>query len=402
MPPLPRLGEDQKFRDLSTFLARTLNPQMYSSVELPQGEVDKERRAWLYYVCFRRRNQFSGYIKLNGALTYTAGGIKGGGKSALIWNISANFRKFIGAYGSKDDEVLAALRAKKYARKIGGTMEKNLEGWDRGLIVGPPTTSVTSSWDYVSYDKLTLNDIFNHDVIVTPNRLFQTPTAFFTGTQRLVDTLWSRPFAPKGQNWFLQIFEAANILYARITMKRAKMDQAKAYLIFLMREMRHMGISMGMDSQYMVSLDREVRTNADYTFIKNMGSDMLPRDIKWMHHWVTPDGLAGMYPDEFVCKDKWGGIYLGRFKLPPWHKEPDEDIYKSLGIKFDFGDDALREELAAEDTEDVQMHKEIVEAFQRIRTIKGTARETGHDKETVKKHVLRHNDEQCSCYRGAT
>ena len=383
-------------RSFSEFLSWTLNPQKFVRVDISPQDLSKAEKNWMYYVCFRKRNQFSGHIDVDAPLRYVANGISGAGKSELIRNISAHFPKMIGLYGSGDDETLADLRAFDWRDKVGGRVGKNLENWERGLIIGPRTTSVTSSWDYVTYDKLTLNDIQNHGVVVCPKRIYPTLRSFFMATEHIVDVLQQRE--DERPVWFLKILEAANVLYARTTISHVRAADAKAYLIFLQRELRHSGLAMGLDSQYSVSMDREIRTNAEYTFWKNMGSDRIPEDVKWMQGWVTPDGFAGMYPDEWVCKDKWGGIYLGTSKMAPWYRRHRENLYKTLGIKRDVGAPDLTEELP-EDNRDLELHEEIVKAYMKERTIKGAARESGHDRDTVKAHVKQHFvDKDCSCY----
>ena len=386
-------------RSFSEFLSWTLNPQKFSRVDIDPSELSKEEKAWFYYVCFRKRNQFSGHIDVDAPLRYVANGISGAGKSELIRNVSAHFPKMVGLYGSADDETLADLRAFDYRNKVGARIGKNLENWERGLIIGPSTTSVASSYDYVTYDDLTLHDIENHGVIVCPRRVYPSIRSFFRATEHIVDVLQQRE--DERPVWFLKILEAANVLYARTTIGHVRAADAKAYLIFLQRELRHSGLALGVDSQYSVSMDKEIRTNAEYTFWKNMGSDKIPKDVNWMQGWVTPDGFAGMYPNEFVCKDKWGGIYLGTAKMPPWYRRHREKLYETLGIKRDVGEASLVDELPDDNT-DIELHQEIVKAYVKMRTLKGTARESGHDRDTCRSHIESHYvKKDCSCYKGA-
>ena len=56
-----------------------------------------------------------------------------------------------------------------------------------------------------------------------------------------------------------------------------------------------------------------------------------------------------------------------------------------------------------DDGRDLELHQEIVKAYLKERTIKGAARESGHDRDTVKAHVKDHfTDKSCSCYGKAT
>lgn len=378
---------------------------------LPEGADEEAIRSWFYYIAFRTPNRFAGRINVTDAQTFLAMGIKGSGKSGLLGNIQARYKKLISGYGSRDDEVLADLRMSEFADQVPSSVRDNVRSMERGLIIGPASVSVTSSYDYVAYDKLTLNDIVNHDVIVVPQRVFPTMKGFFVATETLIDPniglLWSRRTA--SPIWYLKILEAANILYSRITLKRAKIDQAKAHLIFLEREMRHMGIAMGLDTQYSVSIDKEVRTNADATLIKNMGSDKLPADISWMYTYVHPAGFMALEKNEFVCKDKHGGVYLGWSQLPPWHKEPNEDIYATMGIRVEYAGDQLAQDLKDTDSSDVDpiVHMEIINVYNETGSFKGAVRllsekGTPHDRDTVKRHVAMHfSAKTCSCHKGA-
>jgi len=318
----------------------------------------------------------------------TEGGIRGGGKTGLLMNLAAHWGKIIGLYGSLDDEILALLRASKWAKHL-----------EKGLILGPSTTSVTSSWSYKNYEDLTFADIESHDVIVLPQKIHSNPNSFSLACEHVSSFLLRRPYV--SDYWFMMIPEAANIMWARQSLKRAKLDQAKAYLVWLLRQLRHVGVSIGMDSQYLLALDKEVRNISDYTFLKNLGAFSLPNEIDWIYGYAHPPGLRALYPNEFVALDKFGGVYTGWFRLPPWHKTPNENIYESLGIKYDFGDPEMRQfEMPKTQEEDIALHTEIIKAYMEVKNIKGTARKTSHDRDTVRTHVEKHFEKKdCSCFK---
>lgn len=381
--------ESPPFRTYVDFLKSTINFQRFPDITLDQDYVDRAASKWFTYQCWRKPNAFAGQIELEGDKICTIGGIRGGGKSALLENLAANWPKVIGLYGSLDDEILALLRAYKYLKKF-----------ERGLILGPKTTSVTSSWNYEYYGDLSFADFQKYDVIVMPQKIHTTPKSFSLGCEHVSNFLLKRPSVT--DYWFLIVYEAANIMWARQSLKNAKLDQAKAYLVWLLRQLRHVGVSIGMDSQYLLALDKEVRGISDYTFFKNLGQFSLPPEMEWIYGYSPPNGIRALYPNEFVATDKFGGVYSGWFKLPPWHKTPKENIYEMLGIKYEFGDP----ELAAFDTnenngrEDIATHTEIIRAFMETKTIKGTANKSSHDRDTVRKHLGLHERKECSCYQG--
>jgi hypothetical protein len=379
------------FRSYRSFLERTVNWMNVGDIHLTQEEVERAPTKWLYYHVLKKPNPFSGKIKLRDDLIVSIGGIRGGGKSALLFNIAAHWPKVIGLYGALDDEVLALLRAHKYLGK-----------WERALILGPEGVSVTSSWDYKYYGDLTFNDMQNYEVIVMPQRIHRFPKTFSMGCEYVSNFLLRRPKV--SEYWFLCITEAANILWARQSLKNAKLENAKSYLVWLLRQLRHVGIAVGLDSQYLLALDKEVRNISDYTFLKNLGAFSLPRDLEWVYRYVTPWAMRALYPNEFVAVDKFSGTYAGWFRLPPWHKQPKEDIYESLGIRYEFGDPEMRSvdiPRHSAEMEDLVIEEEIVKAYtdsarkDSYMSIKGTARATGHDRDTVRKYVAMHESKKC-------
>lgn len=377
------------FRDYLTFLKKTLNFNRISEVRISQKELDTAANKWFFYQCIRKPSAFSGKITLKADIIATIGGIRGGGKSGLLFNIATHWPKVIGLYGSLDDEILTLLRAHKYLRK-----------WEQCLILGPEGVDVTSSWDYKYYGDLTWADMEKYEVIVMPQKIHQQPKTFSLGCEYVASFLLRRPAVK--DYWFLCVTEAANIMWARQSLKNAKLDQAKAYLVWLLRQLRHVGVAIGMDSQYLLALDKEVRNISDYTFLKNLGAFSLPPDLEWVYGYVPPPAIRALYPNEFVATDKFAGVYCGWFRLPPWHKQPKENIYESLGIRWEWGDPELRKFDVAEvntHQEDMAVHSEIVRAFLEVKTIKGTASKSGHDRDTVRRHLSLHEKKECTCYQ---
>jgi hypothetical protein len=377
--------DEEKKEELSNpfskFLSRILNPQTIQEVVIEDKEYYNQ---WMHYICVRKLPETKPYIDFSRPDTFIVYGMKGSGKSSLLENISVNYPKIIDLYGSRDDECLASLRIYKYRK----THEK-------GLIIRSPNTDVVSSWNSISYDKMSLNDIANHDVIVVPQGAFEEPKVFFFACEKLISLIRNRKDID--DHWFMIARELANILYSRVVIRRSNIDQAKAHLIYLMREMRHVGIAFGGDAQYSLSIDREVRINADYLFLKNMGSDKIPSEYSWMYRWFKILGFMSLRKEEFVCKSRTGNLFAGVFQYPPWHKEEKENIYKSLGIKFEKSE-PIPIEVVTGTSIDTVLHNEIIVAYSQLNSIKGTARATQHNVETVRKHVKMHKEKMCPCY----
>lgn len=63
--------------------------------------------------------------------------------------------------------------------------------------------------------------------------------------------------------------------------------QAKAEMGYLIREARHMGVAMGLDTQRYKAVDIDIRSTIDYLFFKCLGIDGLPRDLHWVYRFFT-------------------------------------------------------------------------------------------------------------------
>jgi hypothetical protein len=136
---------------------------------------------------------------------------------------------------------------------------------------------------------------------------------------------------------YLVAREASNFYYSRLKVSADQLA-AKAEFVYLLRESRHMGIALGLDSVRSFSIDIDVRSLADFTVLKACGVQGLSRDLKWLYSYVDPPLLRKLAPDCFMLVTKKGCIGYGKFDEIAWHKQEREDIVNAVGISIEYGE----------------------------------------------------------------
>ncbi len=173
-----------------------------------------------------------------------------------------HYEKIIDLYGSRDAESLAWCRS-DFANSL--------------LFVVGDSVKVACSWPVMKASELTIKGIQSHRVILSSSPFYGSLDEEFRALNRVIyDVLYHRTTWARA--WFLMVREASNFIYSRI--KITKNQQiAKADFIYLLREARHMGYAVGVDTIRWTSIDKEIRDVSDYLFIKRVGIQGLPRDI---------------------------------------------------------------------------------------------------------------------------
>jgi len=196
-------------------------------------------------------------------------------------------------------------------------------------------------------------------------------------------TSWTEP-------WAVQIREAANLLYSRVSIGDSQ-QQAKNYIIYVMREMRHCGYALSMDSIRWYSVDIDMRTIADYTFIKAQGIEGLPGELRFLYRWFDPFGVMRMGVDRFAVVCRKGPIGFGHSGLPSWHKQENENILNLLDIQVKYSDLPDTGEKGLSHVGDYE-HVRIVQArFETKEGMEKLAEKIGRSSRTVHKHITYHN-----------
>ena len=255
-------------------------------------------------------------------------GVRGCGKSTFLESVGVQHLKrgniICDMYGSRDGEGLAWLRSPLAEDK-------------RILLVCSENASVKCSYDVKATNKLTLHDLESHDIIISAAPLYMNPGDEYINLALLTDLLGRRAVTGYKKLIYGIVRECSSLYYSRL--KRTENQiLAKAEMIFTVRESRHSGLSLGLDTLRFTGVDVEIRCLADFVILKTLGMFGLPRDLKWLYSVFQPFAFRRMPKQNFYILSKEGAIGLGLFHSIPWHKQEKENLLKELGIKIEFGE----------------------------------------------------------------
>ena len=267
----------------------------------------------------------SGEIGFDRPFTWMALGVRGSGKSALLERIGENYLEeghaVLDLFGAKSAEGLGWLRS---------------EWAKRGKVLcltAPNCKAKVPNADTKPFTQLELDDFEEYDVVVNSCVFYENVDSEYEAVNKIVDLLWRR------RGWrrlvYVLVREAANLIYSRLRLAETQL-QAKAFLAYWLREARHSGCSLALDSQRFMAIDVEVRSLVDFLFLKAQGMEGLPDDLRFIYRYVEPTFLQYARPDEFIILSRYGDLGYGVFSLPPWHVNEGEDLPSELGIEVEF------------------------------------------------------------------
>jgi len=266
-----------------------------------------------------------GHIDLNRPNIFYALGIRGGGKSSLLETLASKYldmgAKVVDLFASMDGENLAWLRS------------PHVKEGKRVVLLRGDLTEVKSDQVNIAASKFKLSDLMKGEIFISASPLYSCPDEEFDAVNHIIDELWKR------HQWKIPIFlvvrEAANLFYSRVKVSKNQ-SIAKNEVIYLLRESRHVGLALGLDSIRHRAVDIDVRTLADYLLIKNVGMHGLDDSLNWIYSVFDPFQMRQMSPKMFVVVDRHGHLGFGTFSYPPWHKEEDENIMEKVGVRVKY------------------------------------------------------------------
>jgi len=283
-------------------------------------------------------------------------------------------------FGSRDAENLVWLRS-PFAEDR------------RVLLLKSKHVDVSSSWNVKNACDFQLADLETNDIIISSFPLYHD-----TGDMLFNSGEITKAFEYRGAHgWkklvFVIVRESSNLFYSRL-----KIDQdanlAKGMMIGLIREMRHMGFSLGMDTLRSLGVDKDLRDMANYTIFKCIGSSSIPREYNYIFKHVKPWTLRKAKPDRFLILSDRGSIGRGSFPAHSWHKEPRENLLNHLGIRVERGE--IPEEARSLGTKgstlSSQDHADLIAAY--VEGDMGQRRladKLGYSSATVNGHIRYHN-----------
>jgi len=314
--------------------------------------------------------------------TLLALGTRGSGKSSLLEVLAIRYPKIIDIYSASDDEGLCWCKPEFVE------LFKSLYGREPDiLLVIGKDMDVASKWDKVRISELKLSDFEEHDIIITVLAFHSNETNYFATLNKMTTLLWEKRRSWR-EPWFVLIREASNWIYSRL--KTTKNDMyAKAALIKALREARHHGLAVAVDTLRWTSLDKEVRDVSDYIFIKRVGSIGLPDDLRWMYRYVRPYSMMQARPEVFMLITGRGAVGFGKFTYPSWHKEEKENILRSTSIEVKRTHQTLPDD-ARYGIADFE-HSQIIKAYVEQKSMLKVARGLDRSTRTINVHIRKHN-----------
>jgi hypothetical protein len=309
-------------------------------------------------------------------------GIQGSAKSSLLEVCGVNYPKIIDILGSRDGEALCWCKPEYETYfQAAHNRKPNI------LLITGEGVKVASKQDSVNIKDLKLKTFQEpYDVITTAQMLHQTEKEYYGTMNRIIDIIEGRLYWD--EPWYLMIREAANWAYARLRVVKDQ-EAAKSDLIKFFREGRHHGVAIFMDTLRWTNIDKEIRDLSDLLFIKKLGDQGLPRDLRYCYRYWTPKSLRWLSKNRFGIKSVSGSIGVGIFDRPTWHKEEKENILKStqIEIKYEQKEDTEERRYGVGDFQ----HAEIIEKYIETKSMHKTAADLSRSSATVKAHIASHN-----------
>ena len=301
-------------------------------------------------------------------------GLAESGKSNLNEHFSLFHPIKVDLFGSKDNENLLWCRKRSPVDKI--------------LLVHGPNTSVSASWDTVRVDDIKMRQIEKYEAVITCDAFYSSDPVKYQSIQSIASKLYDRKSWRKGNIIYLIIRETMNVIYSRITQGMGE-KEAKADLLYFIRELRHFGVSVGADTLKWTGVEKELRDLADFMIFKQVGEKGLPADKRYLYRYIEPKSFAHMKANEFVILKKNGAIGYCKSPLLSYHKEEGVDLVKELGIVIDHGEEILETKQGQVGDRE---HEHIIRTYLENESMEQTSKLCHRGLSTVSRHVAYHND----------
>lgn len=320
-------------------------------------------------------------IKFNRPYTWFDLGVRGSGKSSLLECIGENYlskgHAILDLFGSRDGESLAWLRS-PWAK------DKKI------LLLHGENCDVEAPCDTKTVEQLKLKDFEEYDILISASPCYHNIDDEFVNAARITDKLYKR------LSWKRLVYgiarEASNLYYSRLKVSDSQI-YAKAQMIYIIREARHCGLALGLDSVRFFSIDIDVRSMSDFLLLKSQGISGLARDLHWLYSIFHPHVLRNMPPQNFIILSRKGAIGMGQFSEISWHKKERENILKSVGVRVEYGEPVKGGEYKGTfKTVGDREHSEIVSLYIEGSSYEAISTEKERSTKTVHDHIHKHNN----------
>jgi len=280
-------------------------------------------------------------------------------------------------FGSRDNEGLGWCRKKDVsANEI--------------LLIHGQSTNLSGKWDALTPRECTIKELKRYRVVTSVSGFHGSLDEEFQGLNDMVyGVLYKRTHWH--HIWKLLIREGANFLYSRIKIVKNQVI-AKADFVYLLREARHMGYGVTVDTLKWTSIDLDIRHVSDYTWVKRVGIYGLPHDLRFIYRYVHPPSLMDPPVDSFLIVNSRGPIGMGRLQYAYWHKTEKEDLIDQLGIKVDYGEIPHYGNVNRDEVNDFE-HAYFCSDYMKPKGSMGKTAKTFHrSPSTIQTHIHDHDD----------
>jgi hypothetical protein len=320
-------------------------------------------------------------IRFNRPFTWFCLGVRGSGKSSFLEHVACQYLRkdavVFDLFGSRDGEGLAWLRS-PYAKN------------KKILLLHGENVDVDASFPVKSVESVKLLDFEEYDIVVSASPLYLSIDQEFSHAAKLTDLLYKRLYYKRLV--YMICREAANFYYSRLKVSDNQIF-AKSQMIYLIREARHMGIALGLDSVRFYAIDIDIRNLADYMILKAQGVQGLAKDLSWLYSYFNPSTIRNMKPQYFFIITRKGALGLGEFPFHEWHKREKENILKAVGVKVEYGELVEAGEYRGTfRTVGDKEHSEMIRLYiEEELSIDRMAERLGRSSRTPHEHIKQHN-----------
>lgn len=321
-------------------------------------------------------------LVFNRPSTWFCLGVRGSGKSSFLEAVGENYlaqdATILDLFGSRDGEGLAWLRSPQMKDR-------------KALLICGENVDVKSSYPVKPVSKLVLSDFESYDLIVSASPLYSSMGDEFTQAAQITDLLYRRLHYKKLVYCLMR--ECSNFLYSRLKVEDSQ-TQAKASMTYMLREARHCGLALGLDSIRWTAIDIDVRSLSDYLILKSQGLGGLGHDLRWLYGMFNPTSIQNMAAGHFVIISRRGAVGIGKFPEVRWHKKEREDILRGAGIEVEFTEEVkLGKDKGTFKTVGDQEHSEMIRVYVEDDVGIGKVGErVGRSSKTVHDHIIAHNE----------
>lgn len=323
-------------------------------------------------------------LTFDSPLVYYVVGVRGSAKSSLLETIGEYYLDgencVLDLFSARDSENLAWLRSPWAEHK-------------KILLLHGENVDVVAPFKTLKAKFLTLHDFDVYDLVISSPLLYAVPNDEFEAVNHIINILYRRPPSWKKIIYCL-VREAANLFYSRLKISPSQLT-AKSEVSYLTREMRHQGISLALDTQQNTAVDYQIRTQADFSFIKRMGVIGISKDdpLFFLYKYFDPSYIRRMPRGEFILVGKGGSLALGTFEPLPWHKKPRENILAKTDVHVEYGESTEPIQGSTENVIGDEEHARIITlSVKDGLSMEKVGKQLKRSKATVFKHIHEHDE----------